>query len=558
MPKGLFAMKDIRKHIDKILLISITLLTFLLRFHEVAQIPPSLNWDETSIGYNAYSILKTGRDEWGQLLPLHFKSFGEYKLPGQIYASIPGIFIFGLNELGVRITPVVYGTLTVLLLYFLVQEFFKKKEISYLSAFFLAISPWHIQLTRASFESSFSVFWIVMGIWILVKGFKEKRWIIFSMLPFAISVYTYNSARVFTPLFLFVVALLYWKFYWKNKKWFISAGLFFAVLLAPLVPFVLSGEASARYKLVSITDDAGLVPRIEERRNNSKLPPVLNKLINNRYTYITFYFSENYLNHFTPNFLFIRGAPHHQHHVQGVGELYWIQAPFLLFGLYLLIKRKDKSLKMLFPWLFIAFIPVSTTNDSIPNALRTLIAAPVYQILTAYGIYYFAKDAKNKKLIRNVFLLSVVLLLINFAIFMKKLFVDYPNNYSRDWQYGYKEAVQYIKDNQDNYDLVTFTRSYGEPHIFTLFGLKYDPEKFFNNPNLDRFETYDWVRVLRFDKYYFPDLGDEGTRYQDVVNANPGKKILFVGKPGDFPESNMILKRIYFLNGEEAFEITSN
>ena len=354
-----------------------------------------MNWDETSIAYNAYSILKTGKDEWGVTMPLHFKSFGEYKLPAQLYVSVPAIAIFGLNEFGVRVTPIVYGTLTVLLLYLLVQELFKKKTISLLSAFFLAISPWHIQLTRASFESSFSVFWVVMGIWFLLKGLKNPKWLIISMLPFAISVYTYNSARIFTPLFLFVVAILYWKDLWKVKKWFLGAGAVFLVLLLPLVPFVLSGEASARYKLVSITDDAGLVPRIEERRNNSKLPDILTKLIHNRYTYNTFYFSENYLAHFTPDFLFIRGAGHKQHHVQGVGQLYWIQAPYLLYGIYFLLKKKDKSLKILFPWLFLAFIPVSMTNDSIPNALRTLIAVPVYQIFTAVGVYEFIQKTKD-------------------------------------------------------------------------------------------------------------------------------------------------------------------
>ncbi|KKR51661.1 MAG: hypothetical protein UT88_C0033G0011 [Candidatus Woesebacteria bacterium GW2011_GWD2_40_19] len=87
----------------------IVALAFFLRIYKVTSIPPSLNWDEVSIGYNAYSILKTSKDEWGVKFPLNFKSYGEYKLPAQIYASIPGIAVFGLNEFGVRITPVIYG-----------------------------------------------------------------------------------------------------------------------------------------------------------------------------------------------------------------------------------------------------------------------------------------------------------------------------------------------------------------------------------------------------------------------------------------------------------------
>lgn len=545
----------VKKYYSNIILVLIIVLGFFLRIYKVASIPPSLNWDETSIAYNAYSILKTGKDEWGQFMPLHFKSFGEYKLPAQIYASIPGIAIFGLNEFGVRITPIVYGTLTVFLLYILTYEIFRKKNISLLSAFFLAISPWHIQLTRGSFESSLSLFWVLLGILFIIKGFKNCKWLIYSMFPFAVSVYTYNSARIFTPLFLFVVYLLNAKFLLKNIKYSIFSFLTFVILMIPLIPFVISGEASARYKLVSITDDRGLIPRIEERRNLSKLPKLITNLIHNRYTYNTFYFSKNYLAHLTPDFLFISGAGHKQHHVQGVGELYWIQAPFLIYGLYVLIRRKSKSLKILLPWLFITFIPVAMTSDSIPNALRTLIAVPIYQIFTAVGIYEFILLKKYTKII---LLSTAFLFIINFYLFLNNLYSLYAIRYSRDWQYGNKQAVEYIREHIDDYSLIVFTRAYGEPHIFTLFYLKYDPAKFQDSKNLERFETYDWVRVLRFDRFYFPDLGDEGTRYEDVIKANKGKKILFIGKPGDFPTDAKILERIHFLNNEPAFEITTN
>lgn len=535
----------------------IVVLAFFLRFYKVTEVPPALNWDEVSIGYNAYSILKTGRDEWGAPFPLHFKSYGEYKLPAQIYASIPGIAIFGINDLGIRITPVVYGTLTVLLVYLLAQALVGSELIALGSAFLLAISPWHIQLTRASFESSFSVFWVVLGLWLLVKGFSRPRYWIFSIIPFVISVYTYNSARVFTPLFLFAIAIIFRKEFWKHKKEAIASGVLFVLLMLPLIPFVVSGEAKARYKLVSITDDAGLIPRIEERRNLSTLPPVITRLIHNRVTYVGYYFANNYLAHFSPDFLFINGAPHRQHHIQGVGELYAIQAPFVLLGLYYLFKKKSKFRWLIVSWLLITFIPVAATNDSIPNALRTLIAAPAYQIITAIGVYWAFILLKPKgKFATYVFWgFTGLILLLSFASYLAKYYRVYPVLYSRDWQYGNKEVVSYIKDHQQNYDLIVFSRHYGEPHMFTLFYLAYSPDKFQNSPNLYRFETFDWVRVLTFDKFYFPDLGDEGTRFEDVKKANPGKKLLFIGKPGDFPSEATHLKTVNFLDGSRAFEI---
>ena len=539
-----------------LLLAGIVLLAFFLRFYKVTEIPPSLNWDEVSIGYNAYSILKTGRDEWGVFLPIHFKAYGEFKLPVQIYASIPGIAIFGLNELGVRITPVIYGTLTVLFLFFLTRALFKKDEIGFMAAFFLGVSPWHIQLTRASFESSFAAFWIVLGLWFLVKGFDKHKWIIFSIIPLAVSIYTYNSARIFTPFFLLAIVFIYRQTFLKFRKEIIISILIFIAAMLPLVPSLFSGERTARFKLVSVTDDPGLIPRINESRGKSSLPWPLPRLIHNKVTYVSFYVTQNYLAHFNPDFLFISGAPHKQHHVQGVGELYWVQAPFLFLGLYFLFKKRHP-----FKWLvilgsLIAFIPVSITNDSIPHALRTLIAVPFYAILTGFGIYETYLFLKNKKKLINAVLLVVfILFVINFVIYLNNLFNLYSKNYSRDWQYGYEQAVEYIEEHSGEYDEIVFSRTYGEPHMFTLFFLNYDPVKYQTNPNLIRYESFDWVWVLKFDKFYFPDLGDKGTTFTDIVARNPDKKLLFIGKPGDFPKEWQRLNKISFLNNNPAFDI---
>lgn len=545
----------------KVLLFVILLLGFNLRFYRVTEIPPSLNWDEVSIGYNAYSVLQTGRDEWGQFLPVHFKSYGEYKLPGQIYASIPAIAIFGLNDFAIRITPVVYGTLTILFLYLLTFALFKRKLAAISASFLLAVSPWHIQLTRGSFESSFATMWIILAIWFLVKGFEKKKWFIYSMIPFAIALYTYNTARVFVPLFLFVTLLLYFKDFWKVKKIIIISMVLFFIFMIPFIQFVLSGGGNARFKLVSITDDPGLIPRIEERRNNSDLPSPLPQIIHNRVSYVGVYFARNYISHFSPQFLFLDGAPHKQHHVQGVGELLIIQLPLLLVGLYMLFYKKIKYRFILISWPLLTLIPVAITQDSMPHALRTLIMMPFFQIVSGFGVVTVIdwiqkqKFFDPKKALIGAISLGFVVIVINMGAYLYNFYTVYPVMYSRDWQYGNKLAVEFINERKDNYDLIVYTRHYGEPHMFTLFYSAYPPEQFFNDPNLNRFETFDWVRVLKFDKFYFPDLGDKGTQYSDIINQNPNKKILFIGKPGDFPEDAKRLKTIQFLNGREAFEI---
>ena len=546
-----------KKYIYYFLLLGVLLLSFGLRFNRVTENPPALNWDEVSISYNAYSILKTGKDEWNQSFPVHFKSYGEYKLPLQIYASIPGIYFFGLNELGVRITPVVYGTLSILVMFFLGRALFQSSLVGLVSAFLLGISPWHIQLTRASFESSLATLFVMVGIWFLVKGFKDQKWFVLSMIPFALSIFTYNSARIFTPLFLLVILLLYWKQLFKFKKFIIISIAVFVCLLTPLTPYFLSGERSARYKLVSITDDPGLIPRINENRGNSNLPDPLPRIIHNKVTYVAFYFTRNYLSHFTPQFLFISGAPHKQHHVQNVGQLYYFQALFLLIGFWGLFKFKNKFKGLLLSWVFLAFIPVSVTGDSIPHALRTLIAVPFYQLVSAFGFFISLKWIKRYHVLVKIALGFVLIgvVAVNISYYLNQYYNIYPSAYSRDWQYGYKQAVDYIGRHSEEYDLIVFTRHYGEPHMFTLFYLNYDPAKYQINPTLNRFETYDWVRVLKFDKFYFPDLGDKGSQFEDIIKHNPNKKLLFIGRSKDFPKEIPRLLSIKFLNGEDAFDI---
>mgnify|MGYP000951255987 CR=1 FL=1 len=544
------------KVIQWLLVTAILLIGFAARFYKVTEVPPSLNWDETSIAYNAYSILTSGKDEWGVSFPLNFKSYGEYKLPVQIYASIPGIFVFGLNELGVRITPIVYGTLTILLLYFLAKELFDKK-VALISSFFLAISPWHIQLTRASFESSFSVFWVLLGLLLLVKGLKKPWLWVLSVIPFAISVYTYNSARIFTPLIIIAFGIIYFKKVIPHVKQIVVSGLLFVGLMAPIILSIFTGEAAARYKLVSVTDEKGLIPRIEQQRNLSTYPKVITNLIHNRYTYVGYYSIRNYVSHFSPDFLFISGAGHKQHHPQKVGEMFLIQAPFVIWGIVQLIRKKNKYNGLLFAWLLLTFVPVSLTNDSIPHALRTVIAAPIYQIFTAVGIVELFNLLKGKRLIVASQMLGIATI-ISFYLYYHHLIVDYPRLYSQAWQYGYKQVVEYISDHEDEYDLVVFSRSYGEPHMFTLFFKMYDPERYQKADKVIQVDPNDWIKIYSFDKYRFPDLSEPGTMYKDLVKEYPGKEILFIGKHEDFVDGQKVLLNVKFLDGQDAFDIVDN
>ncbi len=118
--------------IKNLILVVILFLAIVLRFFLYGSVPPSLNWDEASLGYNAYSILQTGKDEWGKSFPLTFEAFGDFKLPGYIYSTV-FIYLFGLSDFGVRFLSQFFGVLSVLFLYLIIKELTKEKAPGSLS-----------------------------------------------------------------------------------------------------------------------------------------------------------------------------------------------------------------------------------------------------------------------------------------------------------------------------------------------------------------------------------------------------------------------------------------
>src|SRR3989344_741922 len=105
-----------------ILLGLILSLALFLRLWMLGSLPPSLSWDEVSTGYNAYSILQTGKDEWGFKYPISFRAYGDYKLPGYIYLDVPFVAMFGLNEWGVRLPSAILGVGLVVVVFLILRK----------------------------------------------------------------------------------------------------------------------------------------------------------------------------------------------------------------------------------------------------------------------------------------------------------------------------------------------------------------------------------------------------------------------------------------------------
>ena len=162
--------------IPKYSLYLILILAFLVRFIDLAH-TPALNPDEAALGYNAYSLIQTGKDEHGISWPLHFKSFGDYKPGGYVYLTIPFIKLLGLNPLSVRLPNLILSLLTILFLYKLVLILYKSETLSLYSSIVLAISPWHIHFSRGAWESQTALSFIVIGSYYFFKSIKSSKFL---------------------------------------------------------------------------------------------------------------------------------------------------------------------------------------------------------------------------------------------------------------------------------------------------------------------------------------------------------------------------------------------
>lgn len=450
----------IRKISYPLLIFAVILAGFILRAYRLDQIPSGFFADEASIGYNAYTILTKGTDEYGTKYPLFFKAFGEYKSPIQTYSTVPMIKLFGLNEFSVRLTSALYGTLSIFALYLLTKEIFRHQKeaasFAIASAFFLAISPWHIHFSRVSLEGLMAfVFFTTLGLYFFLKAQLVPKLLLVSLPLFGLALYSYFPARIFIPLFGISLFVLYFRFFLKNKKETLFSALITLGILAPFIQNTLSPVGLARWQQVSIFTNPP---------NDRTIPQHL---------------TVNYLRHFSPDFLFLKGdidMPGQfitRHSVRGMGQLYLFQLPLIAAGLLFMFKKHRRVFMILLLWLLIHPVGSMVTIDQSPQATRSIIGVVPWQILSAAGALYLSQYFINKKPLAFLMYVgfSVVVMAAFLTNYLVHYFTVYPN-YSSDfwgWQYGPKKIISYFDDHESEHDEQYMIPGFNAPHIFFSF-----------------------------------------------------------------------------------------
>ena len=537
----------------KFWLILILFLAASLRLWNVSNNPPGLTWDEVALGYNAYSIMLTGRDEYGTLLPLNLKSFGDYKPSFYAYLDIPFIAVFGLTELAIRLPSAIIGILTVFVVFLLVQQLFKNQLLSLLSAFFVAVSPLAIQFSRPAFESNLAVFLNILGVYFFLKGLKQKKWIFLSVILFAFSSITYQASRVFVPLLVLALVVICKKDI--DKKVIVTAltlffALFSAVMLATILPGQTNRLSTLNYFAYQRSEEVINTITIED--GFSKYDFGFQILHGEWWAYIKG-LVERYLIYFSPKVLIIDGDYSQRHRVPDLGSMYYFSVVLLPLGFIFLLRQKGNASKLLLVWLLLAPIPAVLSRDLI-NMLRAFNMVIPLEVLQAGGVMFLIERLKGKRiLLKLVLVLLSTTFLVNFSIYIDRYFIHAPKEYSKYWLYGYKQVIKSLGEKSKQYDKIVFTDSFGQPYIYYLFYSKYPPQRFQNQAHLEQ-NSADIGTIRRIDNIEF--------RHVDWPADRGVKNSLFIGTLEELPDKDVkpfseftILKDINFLDGQSAFRI---
>ncbi len=504
------------------MIVIITCFGALLRFYKLGIVPDGFHRDEAFLGYNAYSLLKTGKDMSGKLLPLHFESF-IYSPGGYSYASIPFIAIFGLDEFSTRFASAFFGTLTIPLLFLLAYKLFPKTpRIGILGSFILVITPWHINLSRTATENILVTFFLLLGIYFFFVWKDHQNKLLFLLLGFisiSLTLVIYQAPRAFLPMFIpFMFSIL---FFDKKRSIFLPLVLYSIFILLPVGLVLSNSHLSTRMKTVSIwsTEKTSLIIQEQIREDGVRnIHPLVSRITHNKIIGYTEEFLRNYFLHFSYDFLFAdRGMPD-RYRIPHAGLLYISMIPLVLSGIYYLMTEKKRIGWFLIGWISIGIIGSALTFDDIPNLQRTVFIVPAVSLIISVGTYSLLGIRSN------------ILRIATTGIFLFAFFFEgyrYLHHYyvqqivHRPWyrQEGYRELVQFIQKIEHKYNNIVITNRESAPTIFFLFYTKYDPKQFQEETKYSTFRDFDRIS---FYKYIFSEeeCPLKEVSYQSEKNPN--------------------------------------
>lgn len=539
-----------------------------LRLWAIDKVPVSLFGDELDVGYQAYSILQTGRDYSGNFLPLHFQSLAEWRTPLYLYSVVPTVSLFGISPFGVRLPAVMFGIIGIFFFYLLICHITKNKTLALLCALLLAISPWHIQYSRAGFEATEMLAVYLAGIYFFLLGIKNGKWLILSAVCLALTPWVYSTAKLFLPLTLVALLVIWYQEIPKiNVKYLTASVVVFLIVILPIFYSTLFGGGLQRFNYLSILHDSRMGYQVGlQRKRDFEMDVNGAKFFHNRFVWWMNVFLNNYLQAFSPQFLFIDGDSNLRHSLNGMGEFYKIEFLFMLVGIGVFFSTKllDKKTKLFFVfWLLASPVPAALTRDGGMHATRLFFLLPPLIFLIAFGVWWILQIGTKVRVYTAVVI--VLAYAISFFFYQHNYWVHYPWDSERWWHAGWKEAVQAIKKVDKDYDKVFISMASDPAWIFFLSWYQYPPDRLHQiwlpGRKLPTEDIDGFGKVSKIDKFYFgtakvQDMYSLWTVLPDnalYLAPSDEVKVNLIKEPERTPRDLRLIKSIAYPSGKPAF-----
>lgn len=529
-----------------------------LRLWHLGSTPPSLTQDEASLGYNAYSILKTGRDEYGKVLPVIFKSFGDYKPGLYVYLDVPFVAVLGLNEVSTRLPSALAGILSVYLIYLVAKILFPgKRKLPEIAALVMALTPWSIYFSRGAWEANVVLTITLAGIYFFLKALHSSKYLVLSTVFFALTLLTYQGAKLASAVVVLILIAVYWKeFFAIGKKYIISSIVVGAVLSLPVILSLFNGQAG-RLDVFSIFS----YPRPADytqaflNEGGEKVGSVTYYLYHSEALNFVREILYRWFNHFSGRFLFFEGDyqnPGHSAPYQGMlllGDL--LLLPAGLFFVFKNFAQNHKSYLFIFLWLILSPLPAILSRDQVQSVRALNMAVPVVLVI-GIGLTSILVWIANRKTAIFYYLLLAALYLGGFVYFLDAYFVHVPAHNSSYWNYGYRQVVEKIAGINPVPKNVVVEQSFAQPYIYFLFYQKYDPARYQKQAMLSKSANINDVGlVTNLDNIRFQNIDWSALRRER-------RTVVVVGFQTPIPQdlSYDLIDKIMYLNGRDlAFTI---
>ncbi len=471
-----------KKLIPYFLLAAIIVIAVFARFYKLGEAPAGFYVDEAGQGYSAYSILKTGKDEFGKPFPIVFRSLTDFKTPVYIYLIVPLIPIFGLTPFTVRFPSFFFSILTIPLLFFLIKKLspekmpFKTWHLAFLTSLLLAISPWHILFGRTNFETNVALFFFLAGVLAFYKSLAHPKYLILSAISFAIAIPAYHSQRIITPLMLLILFIKYRKIILdkNHKKYFWAGALIGLIIGLPTLSIIFTPGFLARANGLNIFSHARQMPD----GFIASYEGILGPIVNGSWFLSAREFFALYFSYLSPRYMFFLGDYGGRSSFPDLSTFFLWQFPFYIWGLWILFKKKDLGELKFFviATFLISPIPAAVTRDPY-TTIRALPLVIPQLIIISLGIADIYKKLKNK--FAKILAILIFILLITYSLLKLYSSVIILNEYYRAkyWDWGWREVAGVIKTlPSDKPVIIDNARS--DPELQIAFFLKYDPAKY--------------------------------------------------------------------------------